>query len=45
LYLEEDIESLDMLFDAVVDAINDCGSLKAQLPFNEFVRPSREVAC
>ena len=44
LYLVEDVGSLDMLFDAVVNAINDCGPLKAQLPFNEFVRPSREVA-
>lgn len=44
LYLGGDRESLDMLFDAVVDAINDCGPLKAALPYNEFVRPSREVA-
>jgi len=44
LYLGDDPESLDMLFDAVVDAINDCGPLKAELPHNEFVRPSREVA-
>jgi hypothetical protein len=45
LYLSNDTQALDILFDAVVDAINNCGSLKAQLPFNEFVRPSREVAC
>lgn len=43
LYLTEDEESLDMLFEAVVDAINNCGSLKPQLPYNEFVRPSRKV--
>lgn len=43
LYLTEDVESLDMLFEAVVDAINNCGSLKPQLPYNEFVRPSRKV--
>lgn len=43
LYLTEDVESLDMLFDAVVDAIDNCGSLKPQLPYNEFVRPSRKV--
>lgn len=43
LYLTEDLESLDMLFDAVVDALNNCGPLKPQLPFNEFVRPSRMV--
>ncbi len=45
LYLDDDFESLDMLFDAVVNAINHCGSLKEELPFNEFVRPSKEVAC
>lgn len=44
LYLGEDTETLDALFDAVVTAINDCGPLKAALPFNEFVRPSRETA-
>ncbi len=43
LYLTDDDESLDMLFEAVVDAINNCGSLKPQLPYNEFVRPSRMV--
>ena len=43
LYLGDDAESLDTLFDAVVDAINNCGTLKAELPYNEFVRPSRKV--
>lgn len=44
LYMGDDIQTLDALFDAVVAAINDSGPLKAALPFNEFVRPSREVA-
>lgn len=44
LYLSEDAEALDALFDAIVAAINDCGDLKPTLPFNEFVRPSRMVA-
>ena len=44
LYLDGDEETLDSLFDAVVDAINDCGPLKAQLPYNEFVLPSRLTA-
>ncbi len=43
LYLTEDVESLDMLFDAVVNAIDNCGPLKPLLPYNEFVRPSRKV--
>ena len=43
LYLAEESESLDMLFDAVINAINSCGSLKPHLPYNEFVRPSRKV--
>lgn len=43
LYLKEDDESLDMLFDAVVDAINDSGPLKAKLPYNEFVHPCKMV--
>ncbi len=43
LYLIDDEETLDSLFDAVVDAINDCGPLKAQLPYTEFVHPSKEV--
>ena len=44
LYLDGDVETLDSLFDAVVDAINDCGPLKAQLPYYEFVLPSRLTA-
>lgn len=44
LYLDGDTETLDALFEAVVDAINDCGPLKPHLPYNEFVLPSREVA-
>ena len=40
LYLKEESESLDMLF----EAINDCGPLKAQLPYTEFVHPSKEVS-
>jgi hypothetical protein len=44
LYLDGDEETLDSLFDAVVDAINDCGPLKPQLPYNEFVLPSRLTA-
>ena len=43
LYLIEDEESLDMLFDAVVDAINDCGSFKMMLPYMEFVHPCKMV--
>jgi len=43
LYLTDDIESLDMLYDAVVDAINDCGPLKVKLPYKEFVHPCKEV--
>ncbi len=44
LYLDGETETLDALFDAVVGAINDCGPLKAQLPYNEFVLPCRKVA-
>ena len=44
LYLTADNETLDAIFDAVVDAINDCGPLKASLPYNEFVHPSKMVA-
>jgi hypothetical protein len=44
LYLIDDEETLDALFDAVVDAINDCGTLKAQLPHREFIHPSKMVA-
>jgi hypothetical protein len=43
LYLKEESESLDMLFDAVVNAINDAGALKAKLPYNEFVHPCKQV--
>lgn len=43
LYLKDQNESLDMLFDAVVDAINDCGTLKAELPYREFVHPCKQV--
>lgn len=43
LYLTQDNESLDMLYEAIVDAINDCGTLKAQLPYNEFVHPCKMV--
>jgi hypothetical protein len=43
LYLSEDEESLDALFDAVVDAINECGTLKPLLPYNEFVHPCKQV--
>ena len=43
LYLVEDEETLDALFEAVVDAINDCGVLKAKLPYMEFVHPSKMV--
>lgn len=44
LYLKEDDERLDALFDAVVDALNDCGVLKPKLPHNEFVVPCRKLA-
>ncbi len=43
LYLTDDVEALDDLFEAVTNAINDCGPLKALLPYNEFVHPSQEV--
>lgn len=43
LYLDEDNDTLDTLFDAVIHAINDCGLLKPQLPYTEFVLPSRKV--
>ncbi|WP_415250417.1 hypothetical protein [Sulfurimonas sp.] len=43
LYLNEDTESLDMLYDAVINAINNCGALKAQLPYQEFVHPCKQV--
>jgi hypothetical protein len=44
LYLDESRETLDAIFDAVVDAINACGPLKPHLPYNEFVLPSRLTA-
>lgn len=43
LYLGDDVESLDMLFYAVINAICDCGPLKPTLPYNEFVHPSKQV--
>jgi len=43
LYLDEDEEKLDMLYDAVVRSIDDCTVLKLKLPYNEFVLPSRKV--
>ena len=43
IYLEEDSEKIDTLYEAVVDAINDCGLLKPTLPYNEFVLPCRKV--
>lgn len=43
LYLGQDDAMLDTLFDAVVHAMNDCGTLKAKLPYMEFVLPSRKV--
>ena len=44
LYKWQDDEKVDELFEAIIAAINDCGELKPLLPFNEFVRPSREYA-
>jgi len=44
LYLDDDIESLDSLFDATVDAINSCGAFKIELPYIEFVHPCKEIA-
>jgi len=43
LYLNDDNEALDTIFDAVVHAITNCGLLKTKLPYNEFVLPSRKV--
>lgn len=43
LYLKDDDESLDSLFEAVIHAVSDCGTLKAKLPYMEFVLPSRKV--
>ncbi len=44
LYLTADDETLDAIFEAVIEAINGCGPLKATLPYNEFVLPSRLTA-
>jgi len=43
LYLNDDTQTLNELFDAVVDAINASGALKIQLPYNEFVLPSKRI--
>lgn len=43
LYLTQDTEALDALYDAVVNAINDAGALKAKLPYREFVHPCKMV--
>ncbi|MBN2816518.1 MAG: hypothetical protein JXQ67_07515 [Campylobacterales bacterium] len=43
LYLTTDDESLDTLYEAVVDAINASEVLKTQLPYNEFVHPCKMV--
>jgi len=43
LYLNEDNDVLDTVFDAVILAINNAGVLKTKLPYNEFVLPSRKV--
>ncbi|UFH58368.1 hypothetical protein [Sulfurovum mangrovi] len=43
LYLKEDEQSLDTLFDAVIQAITTATVLKPKLPYNEFVLPSRKV--
>jgi len=43
LYLNEETQTLNELFDAVVDAINAAGILKTQLPYNEFVLPSKRI--
>ena len=43
LYLEDDEERLDMLFDAIVDAINEAGVFKTLLPYTEFVLPCKRV--
>jgi len=44
LYLDNDIQTLDSLFDATVDAINNCGTFKIELPYTEFVHPCKEIA-
>jgi len=43
LYLNQDTEILNELFEAVVDAINAAGVLKTQLPYTEFVLPSKRI--
>lgn len=43
LYLNEDNEALDTIFDAVTLAITECSLLKTKLPYNEFILPSRKV--
>jgi hypothetical protein len=43
IYLDEDESKLDMLFNAVIQAITECGILKTKLPYQEFVLPSRKV--
>jgi len=43
LYLDDDIEALDSLFDAIVDAVNSCGTFKIELPYIEFVHPCKEI--
>jgi hypothetical protein len=43
LYLNEDTQTLNQLFDAVVSAINTAGPLKTQLPYVEFVLPSKRI--
>ncbi len=43
LYLNEDTQTLNELFAAVVLAINTSGVLKTQLPYNEFVLPSKRI--
>jgi hypothetical protein len=43
LYLEEETEILDQLFMAVIQAIDTSTALKLQLPYQEFVLPSRKV--
>ncbi len=44
LYLVKDPFKIDLLFDDVVDAINNATVLKTKLPHIEFVLPSREIA-
>jgi len=42
LYMLEDEQSLDSVFEAVVATIDDSGDFKLQLPYQEFVHPSQE---